>query len=845
MPSWAHPLLLLVFIISLERNAAALAAPPLESGLVPSEYVVLFALHLSPLQRHSLLQPCMPSRHMWRLSRQHFLHQSDHVTSDLAAVVFASAVAARAEAAAVACISALPGVKLVQQQRWYRRAFTAPANVSQLSAPAPTPARKLQSVVTSRALAASELWDKGFKGQNVRVGIFDTGVNQNHPHFKHIEERTDWTSDNVLEDTVGHGTFCAGVVLGSGSDCPGFAPEASLLTFRVFSGSQVSFTSWFLDAMNHAIRRRVHVINISIGGPDWRDMPFVTKVREMSASGIIVVSAIGNDGPNRGTLNNPADQPDVIGVGGHDDQKGISRFSSRGFTLWEQSVGGSGRVKPDLVTYANDIMGSSTQGGCRSMSGTSVAAPVVTGAVALLLSTVPEDRRHIITSAAMKQVLIEGARRISGPSISEQGAGSLDLLNSYDLLKDYKPRASAFPAQLDLTKGAGDEYMWPWMMQPLYAGAQVVWLNLTVLNGLGVIGNIVDVTFTPQGDDNPLELEFRHSDVLWPHSGWLGVGLAVSSSHRNAKGVYKGEVSFTVRAPNALSSIVKIPIACDVIPTPPRSERVLWDTFHNGQYPAPFFPRDRVGDSDTLDWNGDHPFNNYARLFRDIRAAGMYLEILHGDWTCFDASGYGTLLLVDSEEEIADAEIAKLQADVAQGLSVTVLAEWYDLDLMQQMSYVDDNTRLKFTAATGGANVPQLNKLLGKWGIELAAVSVSGNIGSSRLSSATAIRSFPERGRLAHATMSNEAPRSSIDCSNLAMMGALPRAGGSGAIAVLGDSSCAEDKDGACLQVSRGGSGGPSCLSASCLCVQHVLTPARSLSSRCSSSPSTQLVPMA
>jgi membrane-bound transcription factor site-1 protease len=206
----------------------------------------------------------------------------------------------------------------------------------------------------------------------------------------------------------------------------------------------------------------------------------------------------------------------------------------------------------------------------------------------------------------------------------------------------------------------------------------------------------------------------------------------------------------------------------------------------------------------VLDWIGDHPFNNYARLYNQILAAGLHLEILHGDWTCFDASGYGTLLLVDSEEEIADAEIAKLQADVAQGLSVTVLAEWYDVALMDSMSYTDDNTRLKFQAATGGANVPQLNRLLGKWGVELAAVSVSGNFGSARLSSATAIRRFPEGGRLAYAGLSNESPRSSFDSSNLAVMGAIPRRGGSGLIAVLGDSSCAEDKDGNCLEVSNG-----------------------------------------
>ena len=84
----------------------------------------------------------------------------------------------------------------------------------------------------------------------------------------------------------------------------------------------VSYTSWFLDAFNYAIHTHMDVLNLryltplqqlgglqclhvlansnelcSIGGPDFRDLPFVDKVLEMSANNIIVVSAIGNDGP--------------------------------------------------------------------------------------------------------------------------------------------------------------------------------------------------------------------------------------------------------------------------------------------------------------------------------------------------------------------------------------------------------------------------------------------------------------------------------------------------------------------------------------------------------------------
>ncbi len=111
----------------------------------------------------------------------------------------------------------------------------------------------------------------------------------------------------------------------------------------------------------------------------------------MTSSGILLVSAIGNDGPMYGTLNNPADQSDVIGVGGIDDQNAISGFSSRclhprqppalaialrrhpgcprrGMTSWELPLG-MGRVKPDIMAYSKDVQGSKIQGGCRSLSG--------------------------------------------------------------------------------------------------------------------------------------------------------------------------------------------------------------------------------------------------------------------------------------------------------------------------------------------------------------------------------------------------------------------------------------------------------------------------------------------
>lgn len=70
------------------------------------------------------------------------------------------------------------------------------------------------------------------------MAVFDTGLARNHPHFRNIADRTDWTDEQTLEDHLGHGTFVAGVIASS-SECLGFAPDAELYIFRVFTNNQV------------------------------------------------------------------------------------------------------------------------------------------------------------------------------------------------------------------------------------------------------------------------------------------------------------------------------------------------------------------------------------------------------------------------------------------------------------------------------------------------------------------------------------------------------------------------------------------------------------------------------
>ena len=107
-------------------------------------------------------------------------------------------------------------------------------------------------------------------------------------------------------------------------------------------------------------------------------------------------------------------------------------------SLFQELPEGYGRVKPDIVTYGSGVRGSSLGNGCRSLSGTSVASPVVAGAVALLVGAV---RHKHVNPASMKQALMASAQRLVNVNMFEQGHGKLDLLRAYHELNTYKPQA--------------------------------------------------------------------------------------------------------------------------------------------------------------------------------------------------------------------------------------------------------------------------------------------------------------------------------------------------------------------------------------------------------------------
>lgn len=140
-------------------------------------------------------------------------------------------------------------------------------------------------------------------------------------------------------------------------------------------------------------------------------------------------------------------------------------------------------------------------------------------------------------------------------------------------------------------------------------------------------------------------------------------------------------------------------------------------------------------------------------MYQHLRSNGYYVEVLGEPITCFDAKQYGTLLIVDPEEEFFPDEIIKLRNDYENGLSIIIFADWYNVTVMQKVKFFDENTRQWWLPVTGGANLPALNDLLEHWDIAFGDKVYEGNfkIGTHEMyyASGTSIIKHPKENFIA------------------------------------------------------------------------------------------------
>lgn len=283
--------------------------------------------------------------------------------------------------------------------------------------------RKPSLDVSVPLIKAPEAWAAGFTGAGVKVAVVDTGIDATHPDLagKVIAAR-DFIGDGD-QDFVGHGTHVAATIASGDSRYRGVAHGAQLIAAKV-CGVFGCPESAILEGMQWAVEQGARVVNMSLGGPDTPDVdPLEAAVQDLTARyGALFVISAGNSGREE-TVSSPGSADAALTVGAVDKRDGLAPFSSRGPRR------GDAALKPDVTApgvdivaaYSKDAEGGSP-GSRASLSGTSMAAPHVSGAAAILV------QQHPTWSPAQVKAALMGSA-VSTPDIAvfAQGAGRIDV----------------------------------------------------------------------------------------------------------------------------------------------------------------------------------------------------------------------------------------------------------------------------------------------------------------------------------------------------------------------------------------------------------------------------------
>jgi len=398
---------------------------------------------------------------------------------------------------------------------------------------------------TDAAVNAPLAWESGWDGSGIGVAVIDSGI---YPHPDLLSANTGQSRvvyrksfiGGVQPDDFGHGTHVAGIIAGTGasSNVPnslhilrGIAPNANLLDLRVLDENGDSNDSAVITAIQTAVQLKrlynVRVINLSLGRPFYESCsldPLCQAVEAAWNDGIVVVVAAGNLGRNGyATVLCPGNSPHAITVGAMktldtypsgDDL--IASYSSKGPTYIDQTV------KPDLVAPGNEVVSLLAPGSTLAnafpedivypsyyspgatgapeylrLSGTSMATPVVSGTVALMLQKDPGLSPDTVKARLMKTAskTFPASSVATDPATGQTytsfydaftiGAGYLDIAAALTntegtLLSSASPGANYVPAFNQASMVPPLLSNWRWF--PAWSPS-VVWGNTVLPNG--------------------------------------------------------------------------------------------------------------------------------------------------------------------------------------------------------------------------------------------------------------------------------------------------------------------------------------------------------------------------
>lgn len=383
-------------------------------------------------------------------------------------------------------------------------------------------------------IGAPGAWASGYDGSGVAVAVLDSGIDTNHPDVRDavVASKSFIDGEDVV-DGHGHGTHVASTIAGTGGGSDGrytgVAPGADLLVGKVCLVNGDCPSSALIAGMEWAVAQGAQIVNVSIGAdPTDGTDPTSLAVNELSAaSGALFVISAGNNGPGDSTIGSPGAAQAALTVGALDKADQLANFSSRGPRV------GDSAIKPDIVAPGVDIVAARAAGTTipnakhvgehyTTVSGTSMAAPHVAGAAAIVAQQHPQWSGEQIKSA------LTSTAHDAGYSPYEQGAGRVDVARVVD--------------QQVFATTAADFGSREWPHDAGTATRTVTYRNLATTP------TTLDLSLSATGQDGEPApaglLELSAESLTVPAGGTADVQVRLTES-RDVVGVFGGHVTAT------------------------------------------------------------------------------------------------------------------------------------------------------------------------------------------------------------------------------------------------------------------------------------------------------------
>lgn len=260
----------------------------------------------------------------------------------------------------------------------------------------------------------NSIWSKS-KGEGATVMVLDTGYSDHPDNCNEVKGPSFVTNEPDSIDYNGHGSHVVGIIgaCDNSKGIVGVAPKAKVISAKVMDKNGRTLSPYIERALRYALDMKPDVVNISFGSADMLSGNVLHLINKLWEEGIPLICAAGNHGPGKG-LYYPAGYPNVIAVGAIDIKRKIAIFSAQGSAI-------------DFAAPGVDILSTYLNQEYATLSGTSQAAPFVTGLVALIVAYNRKLGIKVNNCDYIKDVLKSAAKDVGVSGFDEvYGNGIID-----------------------------------------------------------------------------------------------------------------------------------------------------------------------------------------------------------------------------------------------------------------------------------------------------------------------------------------------------------------------------------------------------------------------------------